>query len=247
MSGAFTGGVTCGSTGVAAGGRRSPASDGDATYVQRRRHRHGAPAPAKQFEVSSYRCACVALNLVAVVPGSRATGEVRHVRPPPIVVSLVDRQVLGHRSSSIPLARRMEERVPVATCFPGAPGTVTTFGLSGCTNCRWLPTVRASVHPFLRRTRSIWRTVFGTAGAYLRPSASVPWVWELATCSVKNSRRPGRTPGSAWPGSPAGTRGTRSGRRSPRRPRPDGRAGRLTRGRAPRPRRRPGRRSVATS
>jgi hypothetical protein len=52
----------------------------------------------------------------------------------------------------MPLARRIEDRVPVATCLPGAPGTVTTFGLSGWTYCRWLPTVRSNVQPFARRT-----------------------------------------------------------------------------------------------
>jgi hypothetical protein len=78
---------------------------------------------------------------------------------------LVDRQIFCHRSSSIPLARLIDDRVPVATCLPGAPGTVTTFGLSGCAYWRWLPTVRTSPHPLARRIFSISPTVFGTARA----------------------------------------------------------------------------------
>lgn len=78
----------------------------------------------------------VVLKLVAIVAGRCASRKVGNIRPPAIAVALENSQILGHRNSSIPLARRIDDSVPVATCLPGAPGTVMTLGLSGWTYWR---------------------------------------------------------------------------------------------------------------
>src|SRR5579872_7428117 len=82
-------------------------SDRDTADVVGRRLGHWASCGAQEVDVCCDGLAGVALDIGAVVSGGGAAGEVRHVCPPAVFVLLVDREVLGHRSSLMPLARRM--------------------------------------------------------------------------------------------------------------------------------------------
>jgi hypothetical protein len=86
-----------------------PRSDRDPADIVRRRLGYRPTGFSQQLDMGRDRRACVALNLLAIVSRSRASRKVRHVSPPAIAVSLVDRPVLSHRIASIPLARLIED------------------------------------------------------------------------------------------------------------------------------------------
>src|SRR4051794_36460575 len=85
------------------------------------------------------------------LPGSAEredTFDVGGVRAPTAIVGLfVDHQVLLHRNSSKPVARRIAPRVPAGTVSESLPATVTDRVPSRLSQISCDPVCRTRVHP----------------------------------------------------------------------------------------------------
>ena len=113
-----------------------------------RRIRNRIPKLPQGLQVTFKSFSNIHLRLVRRAARRHATRQIRHIRRS-IVLNLFknDRvfqtDVLFSKAADL----RIALSVPIGMASPALPGTVTTFGFTGCLKWQWLPVVRTCRQP----------------------------------------------------------------------------------------------------